>query len=91
MPLCSYGPIPRAPLATGGEGGSGGEFRRLEKWRNSPPPKFSRRVANTFTASSDVGQYSEFGYVQRCARRREGTKMCLFATCSGCVTGMHWN
>ena len=29
--------------------------------------------------------------VQQCTRRREGTKMCLFATCSGCVTGMHWN
>ena len=62
----------------------GGNFTRIY-----PPAKFSWRVTNNFTVNSDAGQYCEFRHVQRCTGQREGTKMCLFATCSGCVTGMH--
>ena len=42
--------------------------------------KFPRR--DHFTAFSDAGCAAE------CTRRREGTKMCLFATCSGCVNAV---
>ena len=51
--------------------------------------KVSWRVTNNFTANSD-GECYEFKHVQRRARPREGAEMCLCATCSGCVTGMHW-
>ena len=73
------------------EGGNfAGKFSPLRKVAPPPPrAKFSRRVTKNFTTNSD--EYCEFRHVQRCTRRREGTKMCLFATCSGCVIGMHWN
>ena len=84
-----------------GDGGiSGGEnfagkISPSRKVANPPPPgtppaKFSRHVTNNFTANSDAGKSCEFRHVQRCAGRREGTKTCLSATRSGCVTGIHW-
>ena len=84
-----------SPIGGGGGGGLGGEnlqgnFCHQEKWRNFPPSEISQRVTNNFTVNSDAGEYCEFRHVQRCTRWREGTKMCLFAKCSGCVTGMHW-
>ena len=67
---------------------SWGKFAVDKKVANPPPPppppaNFSRRVANNFTANADAGEDCEFRQVQRCTRRREGTKMCLFATCGG--------
>ena len=75
-----------------GRGESHGENFGVQKSGElSPPAKSSRRMTNNFTANSDGGEYREFRNVQPCTRRREGTKMCLFPTCGGCVTGMQWN
>ena len=71
--------------ATWGRGIFAGRISPLRKMA-----KFPQRMTNIFTVNSDAGEHCKLRHVQRCTRRREGTKNCLFATGSACVTGMHW-
>ena len=80
-------PFPPLLLQPWGWGGRG----RISSLRGvAKPAKIWRGVTNNFTANSGAGEYSEFRHVRRCTRRREGTRIFLFAGRSGSVTGMHW-